>query len=155
MKEGEAMKAAADLWKAYQKVNTVASALYDAWAFGDNKEMANEFAELVLAGTKTATASSFLLYELENEPLPYEGLYNIILDGDDHTVAVVQTTDVKVIPFDEVTEEFAYLEGEGDRTLAYWRRVHEDFFKREFAGIGAVLHEQTPVVCEKFKVVCP
>ena len=33
-----------------------------------------------------------------------------------------------MVPFDEVDEEHAYLEGEGDRSLEYWREVHERFF---------------------------
>ena len=32
----------------------------------------------------------------------------------------------------EVSEEHAYKEGEGDRSLAYWRAVHEEFFTKEF-----------------------
>ena len=31
----------------------------------------------------------------------------------------------------EVTEDFAAAEGEGDGTLAYWRRVHWSYFGRE------------------------
>ncbi|MCT4606010.1 MAG: ASCH domain-containing protein [Marinisporobacter sp.] len=29
------------------------------------------------------------------------------------------------------TEEFAKTEGEGDKSLKYWRKVHIDFFTRE------------------------
>ncbi|QKY68813.1 ASCH domain-containing protein [Lentibacillus sp. CBA3610] len=115
--------------------------------------MADELAELVLEGTKTATASNYTLYQLEEEPLPFVGLHNIILDGEGEAVAIVETTSVEVVPFDEVTEEFAYLEGEGDRTLRYWHEVHEAFFKKELEDVNRAFHYKIPVVCEKFKLI--
>ncbi|PIB63724.1 RNA-binding protein, partial [Pseudomonas sp. 2822-17] len=85
--------------------------------------------------------------------LPYAGLLNIILDGEGRAVAIVETTTVEVVPFDEVTAEHAYLEGEGDRSLMYWRDVHEAFFKKELDAIDHAFHNKIPVVCERFKVV--
>ncbi|OZU90609.1 RNA-binding protein [Virgibacillus indicus] len=141
------------IWEDFRKFNPDAPENYQAWAFGDSREMADKLAKLVLEGTKTATASNYTLYELENEALPYAGLHNIILNGDERAVAIAETTSVEVIPFDEVTEEFAYLEGEGDQSLKYWRDVHEAFFKREFEKIGQEFHDKIPVVCERFRVV--
>lgn len=148
-------KTASELWNDYRNVNPDAPENYEAWAFGNSKEMANELANLVLEGTKTATASNLMLYELENEPLPHIGLYNVILDGEGRAVAIVETTSVEVVPFDEVTEEHAYLEGEGDRTLEYWRNVHESFFKGEFKNIDPEFNYKVPVVCERFKIIYP
>lgn len=141
------------MWEEYCKKNPVAPTDYSAWAFGDSKEMADELAELVLTGMKTATASLHLFYELENEDLPYVGLHNIILNGDGDAVAIVETTSVDIIPFDEVTEEHSYLEGEGDRTLLYWREVHKDFFQRELEELDKTFDPKMLVVCERFKLV--
>lgn len=141
------------MWTDYQENNPNAPKEYEAWAFGDSKEMADELAELVLDGAKTATASNYTLYELENEELPFVGLHNIVLDGDGQAVAIVETTAVEVIPFDKVTAEHAYLEGEGDRTLEYWRDVHETFFKNEFNDLEQDFNHKIPVVCERFKLV--
>ena len=141
------------LWEEYKKVNPEAPDHYDAWAFGSSKESADELASLVIEGKKTATASNYALYEIEKEPLPYKGLHNIILDGNGEAVAIVETTSVEVIPFNEVTEEHAYLEGEGDRSLAYWRKVHEEFFRKELESMKQPFHYQIPVVCEKFKLL--
>lgn len=146
-------KSVLQLWENYRKINPNAPKDYEAWAFGDSNEMADELAKLVLEGTKTATASNYTLYELEKEPLPSVGLHNIILDGKGKAVAIVETTSVEVVLFDEVTEEHAYLEGEGDRTLRYWRDVHESFFKKEFEGINREFHYKIPVVCERFKLI--
>ncbi|PLR95783.1 ASCH domain-containing protein [Bacillus sp. T33-2] len=141
------------LWHEYQKVNPDAPKDYVVWAFGGTKEMADELAKLVLEGTKTATTSNFMLYELEKEPLPSVGLHNIILTGEGKAVAIVETTSVQVVPFDEVTSEHAYQEGEGDRTLRYWRDVHESFFKKELNDINQEFHYNIPVVCERFRLI--
>ncbi|WP_317968277.1 ASCH domain-containing protein [Sporosarcina oncorhynchi] len=152
-KEFVSKKSITDLWAEFKQRYPNAPDSYEAWAFGDSTEMADELAKLVLEGKKTATASNYTLYSLENEPLPTAGLHNVILDGDGKAIAIVETTDVTVVPFDEVTEEQAYLEGEGDRSLTYWRDVHETFFAKELEGIGQRFHQKMPVVCEKFKVV--
>lgn len=141
------------MWASYQKTNPNGAKEYEAWAFGDSPEMADELANLVLEGIKTATASNYQLYNLENESLPYVGQLNIILDGSDTAVAITKTTSVEIIPFDEVTEEHAYLEGEGDRSLRYWREVHEEFFKKECDQVNQAFHHKIPVVCERFKVL--
>lgn len=141
------------MWDDYKKVNPSARKEYVAWAFGDSKEMADVLANLVLDGTKTATASNYTLYELEKEELPYAGLLNIILDGDGKAVAIAETISVEVVPFDEVPEEHAYLEGEGDRTLRYWRDVHKTFFKKELENINRKFNYKIPVVCERFKLL--
>ncbi|MGP4074705.1 ASCH domain-containing protein [Halobacillus sp. K22] len=72
------------------------------------------------------------MYEWENKALPPKGLPNIILNGDGEAVAIMETIAVKVVPFDVVAEEHAFLEGEGDRTLRYWRDVHETFFRKNW-----------------------
>lgn len=146
-------KSVIQLWEAYRKINPNAPKDYEAWAFGDSKEMADGLAKLVLEGTKTATASNYTLYELDDEPLPSIGLHNIILNGEGEAVAIVETISVEVVPFDEVTEEHAYLEGEGDRTLRYWRDVHEIFFKKEFDTSDQEFHYKILVVCERFRLI--
>ena len=89
----------------------------------------------------------------EEDPLPQSGDYSIILNSKDEAVCVIQTTKTTVVPFDEVSKEHAYKEGEGDRSLAYWRDVHEDFFAEEFAETELEFNGQTSILCEEFKVV--
>lgn len=127
--------------------------IYDAWSFGNNPSMANELAELVVQGIKTGTASLYQLYELENSLLPPVGGLNIILDGDNNAVCITETTKVYICPFLEVTEEHAFKEGEGDRSLSYWRKVHKDFFSRELKEYDIMFDINMLVVCEEFRVV--
>jgi len=107
----------------------------------------------VLQGEKTATASAFELYEIEKEPLPKVGAYNIVLDSKDEAICIIQTTKVYVVPFNEVTEEHAFKEGEGDKTLYFWRKAHKEFFTECLVEVGREFDETMKVVCEEFEVV--
>lgn len=123
---------------------------YEAWAFGDK---ADELAELVVQGIKTATSSAYALYEIDSEALPEVGEYSVILDSHDNARCIVKTTRVYVASFDKVDEAHACKEGEGDRSLAYWREVHEKFFADCLKEAGLSFSEKMEVVCEEFEVV--
>ena len=125
---------------------------YDAWQFG---EAPDELAAQVLSGIKTATCSAYDLYEAEGEKFPEEGQYSIVLDSKDEAVCIIKTARVYVTAFDQVTAEHAYKEGEGDRSLKYWRDVHERFLKKELASISQTFDGSTKVVCEEFVLVYP
>jgi uncharacterized protein YhfF len=134
---------------------TVQSAGYQAWAFGSTPEVADELLNLVLQGVKTATASLVWSYEAEGEALPVEGGYSIVLDGRGLPACVIQTTRLSTKPFDEVDAEQAFLEGEGDRSLDFWREVHWRYFGEECRQIGREPHLKMPVICERFIRVFP
>ncbi|QZY27598.1 ASCH domain-containing protein [Nocardioides coralli] len=123
-----------------------------AWSFGATPEQADELLSLVLAGEKTATASALWDYEADDEELPQAGTLSIVLDGAGHPHALIETTDVTVVPFDEVDEEHARLEGEGDKTLRHWREVHQRFFT-EHAAHDRGFTSDMPVVLERFRVL--
>lgn len=122
------------------------------WAFGATTEHADELLDLVLAGTKTATAGALWDYEAEGEPLPEVGTLSIVLDGTGTPRAVLSTTQVDVVSFDQVDAEHARLEGEGDLSLDYWREVHQRFFT-DHADHDRGFAPDMPVVCERFKVL--
>jgi uncharacterized protein YhfF len=126
----------------------------EAWAFGATPAHADELLALVLAGTKTGTASSLWDYEATGDPLPQLGELSIILDGSGAPRAVIETTDLRTVPFDEVTAEHAFAEGEGDRTLEYWRAAHERFW-RAYSENPRGFEPDMPVICELFRLVFP
>jgi uncharacterized protein YhfF len=148
---------AADLWREFLSTLPAGSELpdlgYEAWSFGDGPEMADRLGGLVLAGRKTATCSALWELEAEGEPVPRPGEMSIVLDGRGEPLCVIETTEVEVRRFDEVDEAFARDEGEGDRSLAYWREAHRGFFSRTLPGIGRRFSEDMPLVCERFRVV--
>ena len=126
------------------------SGTWEAWAFSDAPD---KLAGLVLQGIKTAACSAYDLYEIDNEPLPQAGDYSIILNTDEEAVCIIQTLKVYVTDFGHVSEEHAYKEGEGDRSLEYWRMVHTDFLREELASVNRTFDRNTKVVCEEFEVV--
>ena len=123
---------------------------YEAWSFG---EAPDKLADLVLQGIKTATCSAYDLYQINTEPLPQAGTYSVILNSKEEAVCIIKTLKVYVTAFNQVSEEHAYKEGEGDRSLEYWRKVHERFLTNELAAVGKAFHENTKVVCEEFEVM--
>lgn len=143
---------AEELWQAYKKINPHIGSEIDAWAFGAQPDL---LAQLVLEGTKTATSSAYDLYALDQDPLPRVGTYDVILDGKGQAVCIVQITKFSVVPFQEVSAEHAYKEGEGDKSLAYWQKVHYDFFHPYFEEAGLVFSETSQIVLEEFKKVYP
>lgn len=50
------------------------------------------------------------------------------LGGQGKPVAITKKMSCKIIAYNKVSADYAYLEGEGNRTLAYWRAVHDPFF---------------------------
>lgn len=87
--------------------------------------------------------------------LPQEGSCSVVLNTRDEAVCIIRTTKVYLRSFWEVSAEHAFKEGEGDRSLEYWREVHREFFTREMEAAGLTFDENMPVVCEEFLRVYP
>ena len=138
----------------YTGVNPLAVLRPPAWGFGATPEQADELVALVLAGEKTATAGALWDYEAEGEPLPQVGGLSIVLDGAGHPRALIATTEVSVVPFDEVDADHAAAEGEDDRSLDSWRRIHEHFFTLH-AEHDRGFQRDMPVVLERFRLLYP
>ena len=136
---------AEELWK-----ESGLTGIYEAWSFG---EATDKLTDLVLQRIKTATCSAYDLYQINNEPLPKAGDYSVILNSTKEAVCIIKTIKVYVTEFKKVSEEHAFKEGEGDRSLGYWRVVHECFLTNELASVNKSFDENTKVVCEEFEVV--
>ena len=134
-----------ELWK-----KSGLNGTYEAWSFG---EAPDKLADLVLQGIKTATCSAYDLYLINNEPLPQTGDYSVILNSNEEAVCIIKTLKVYVTEFNQVSEEHAFKEGEGDRSLDYWRKVHVSFLTNELASVNKSFNENTKVVCEEFEVI--
>ena len=124
-----------------------------AWAFGNSEQMADELGALVIQGTKTATCSLLWEYESGGDPMPETGELSIITDGKNNPLCLIETTEVTIRPFATVDAAFAYDEGEGDRTLAFWREVHWRYFGRICETIARTPDQTMPLVCERFRVI--
>ncbi|KYK46417.1 ASCH domain-containing protein [Bradyrhizobium sp. 191] len=113
------------------------------FAFGDNSTLADQLVELVIKGIKTATCST------EDEPnTSTAGERWVVLDGRAEPRCVIETIDVTYRRFNEVDAAFAHEEGEGDRSLAFWRRAHQGYFGR----LGRYSDDMM-LMCERFRLV--
>ena len=114
-----------------------------SFAFGDSPALADELLDLVLRGVKTATCST------EDEPnTSTPGERWIVLDGRGTPRCVIESTEVTYRRYSEVDAAFAHDEGEGDRSLAYWRSAHRRYFER----LGR-FSEDMMLMCERFRLV--
>ena len=127
--------------------------IFSAEQWGDNNELAEELSQLIVSGIKTATCSSLWEYEFEGSKIPEEGIKTIVLNGKNEPVCIIETVNVQIIPFENVDEDFAFQEGEGDRTLEHWRKAHWNFFTRTLNKIKKQPALDMQLVCEKFKVI--
>lgn len=142
-----------ELWNKYKTQNSQALT-YEAWAFCDGGAIGDVLAQLVLDGTKTATASAYQVYGIEQSSIPSEGCLSIIMWSNGDAACIIRTTSVTVEKFCDVTAAHAFLEGEDDRSLGMWRLGHQKYFTQDLNAHGLSFSEDMPVVCERFEVVC-
>jgi len=142
-------QAVAAFWRTY----TEAHDTYDVWHFADTEPVARHLLDLVLAGKKTATCG--LLWEMEtpNNPMPIDGGYSVLTDFAGTPHAIIQTIELRTLPFGSIDEAFALAEGEG--TYAQWRTLHWDYFTRRCEVLGRTCSEDMPVLCERFALRFP
>ncbi|HEX6842916.1 MAG TPA: ASCH domain-containing protein [Stellaceae bacterium] len=114
----------------------------ESFAFGDNPQMADELGGLVLAGKKTATC-----WPVSEGQLTHVGKRMVMLDGSGNPAAILETVELTKRRFSEVDAAFAADEGEGDRTLAYWREAHRRYFTRR-----GTFAPDMELWCERFRV---
>ena len=114
-----------------------------SFAFGDSPKLADELLELVLEGVKTATCST------EDEPnTSTAGERWIVRDGRGTPRCVIETLEMTYRRYSEVDAAFAHDEGEGDRSLAFWRDAHRRYFGRQ-----GKFSEDMMLMCERFRLV--
>jgi len=145
-----------EYWEEFRRSNPeIAEQNYQVWHFGNSAQMADELVELVLKEQKTATSSLPWEYDDKPEQAPTVGTYSVVTNFAGEPRCIVRTTDVRILPYNEVDAEFAFAEGEGDQSLAYWRGVHWDYFNTQCLEDGRVPDETMLITCERFELVFP
>ncbi len=128
---------------------------FQSWYFGNTSEMARELGELVISGKKFATASLAAVNEIKPDEAPIPDGYSVVTDFEGVPMCVIQTSEIRHLPFNEVDARFASDEGEGDQSLEYWQDVHWKYFSREAAELGIDFNETSLICCERFKLLYP
>ena len=139
------------VWQNYLKQQGLSKrTAYEVLSFGNSEEMANQLAELVLVGEKTATSSLVELAEQRQVPQAKVGDYYLLVDGSKKIRAIVETTKVEEIPFGEIDEVFALAEGDG--SLLNWQQIHQLYYSQQLAAIQRELSPTTLLCCQWFTV---
>ncbi len=109
-------------------------------------ELRRQLVDAVLGGEKTATAGLLDEYKAVDEQPAKVGDRRALLGYDESPVAVVEVTESRVIPAEDIDEQFARDEGEGFESVEDWRIAHERFF-------GRPIEAKTEIVAIRFRVV--
>lgn len=126
---------------------------FSADYFCADEENAKICSGLILSGEKTATCSMKYWYEIGLEPMPREKHLQVVTDWNGHPSSIIETTEVSECRFSDVSPEFAAAEGEGDKSLEWWRNTHWEFFSRECIEQGIKPSHSMQLVLERFKLV--
>jgi uncharacterized protein YhfF len=143
------------LWREFRDASDVQADKYDVVSFGDNAAMATQLANLVVSGRKRATAGLLRQFGPDGEPPPVVGSYVALIDGEARPRAIWRTTEIRTGPLASVDEQFAWDEGEGDRTRNWWLSAHRKYFGRQASAQGFHMHDEIETVFERFSVVWP
>jgi uncharacterized protein YhfF len=146
---------AGDYWKEFlnQHPELGHRAMPPSYYYGDNKTIADEYAELVVKNIKRATTSSLWWFQKHNEPLPQPGDLAIVTNWEGQAKAIVRTTKVEIVKFKDISPAYALTEGEGDKSLAYWKKVHWEYYANELKPFAESPNENMDLVCEHFETL--
>lgn len=114
---------------------------------------ANICADLIMRGEKHASCSMKHWYSYEGEAMPEVGHLQVVTNWDGKPLCIIEITSVTECQYCDVSAEFAAAEGEGDKTLAWWREAHWAFFSAECEELDIEPTEDMLLVLERFKVV--
>jgi uncharacterized protein YhfF len=111
----------------------------------------------ILTGEKTALTGLLQILERTGEALPAPGQRFSVLDSEGQPAALIELTDVSVIPIGSVDDAHVKLEGRRYLDVSEWRAAHEALFASaavtEFLGEPARLDDEALVVCERFRLI--
>ncbi len=109
------------------------------WTFDDD-----ELFELVRNGRKHGTCSR----HTGNKNMATVGTIEEIYNSQGETIKI-QITAVRKCRFCDIDDTWAHIEGEGDLSLAYWRKVHIEFFNKHYPNF----QETDLLELNEFKVI--
>jgi len=121
--------------------------------FCADENNANVCAELVRRGEKTASCSMDYWYSQENEQMPAVGHLQVVTSWYGDPICVIEFTSISQCKYKDVTPEFAAAEGEGDKSLSWWRNAHWEYFSVECKEIRIEPSEDMLLVLERFHMV--
>jgi len=133
---------------------TPANSSYHVRQFGNNAALSDVLVGLIISGQKTGTYQLPWLLEGDEDLTPVVGGYSVVTDFDDKPRALLLTTSLRTLPYNQITEEETQYEGPNARVLAVWQAIHWPFWSHELELKGKVAAKDMPVTVETFDVIC-
>lgn len=119
--------------------------------FGFPGDLRDRLVAAILSGEKTSTSTLLADYEQDGDTLPDVGDRAVVVDSAERPVAVIESTELRVLPIREIDLAFVREEGEGFETVAAWREAHERFWASYLPNVR--VDDETLVVAERFRLV--
>jgi uncharacterized protein YhfF len=144
-------------WQELRAAKGIDAVEYHASTFADPalSQNVDKIGNLAVSGQKRATAHLALDFERNGIARREPGDYWVVLNAAQEPICLVHVTKVEVKPFNEVGEETAIAEGEGDLSLEYWATAHRRYFEKQCALWGIEWREDMSTVCEYFDLIWP
>jgi uncharacterized protein YhfF len=118
--------------------------------FGNPGTSRDTILDFLFHGNKRATAG--LLehdYVAEGEPVEHVGEILVVVGNENEPLGKIQITRVEIVRFDEVSDEFALAEAEGDMSGDDFRKSHREFWE----ACGYEVKPDSQVVCAYFDLI--
>lgn len=119
---------------------------------GEDEVSCLQLSALILGGKKTGSFTALDSFIIDNEPLPKAGSNYVVTDWNEIPLCIIQTTNVTILPYNQITWEMAAKEGEED-SFENWKESHNEFFEYDADIMGYEFKPDMPVVFEEFKVI--
>lgn len=131
-----------------------ADGFYRVRSIGGTPETTEVITKLILAGDKIGTFTSPWMYDGDRSITPVVGGYSVLTNSKGAPAAVLKTTFLMTLPFNQITENETAIDGPAVRPLEIWKPIHVTFFTNELTARGKTFAEDMPVTVEQFEVVC-
>lgn len=117
--------------------------------FGNPGTSRDTILHFLFHGNKRATAGLLEHDYDEGEPVEHVGEILVVVGNENEPLGKIQITRVEIVRFDEVSDEFALAEAEGDLSGDDFRKSHREFWE----GCGYEVKPDSQVVCAYFELI--
>jgi uncharacterized protein YhfF len=122
-------------------------------AFAGDRTITDALIRLYLDGKKSAGSGLVKDYLSAGDPLPKAGDYWIVLDNLDQPRCLLKTVRVEINVFRYIPASVAAAEGEGDLSVAHWKRSHREFYLPSLSKWDIADIDEADVITEHFELV--
>lgn len=121
--------------------------------YAGTPEITDGLLALYLNGKKTAGSSPVEDFLVTGDRMPQVGDYWIFLNSKGEPSLILKTEKTVLNKFENIPAEIAIAEGEGDLSVAYWKKVHGELYAPYLEKWGVKDIGELTILTEYFKIV--